>query len=128
MTQYIPLQRSRLAYNNIHAYIHTLYLNFFLLHCYYTLTVFVSRLLMYVFTPAVLFFCMSVCVFLRKQSHFTKHSLLFTQHVLCILRDFQSVRIDRFSSYEHIPIFNRLNKIIIKQKNETLFTCRSTPR
>ena len=31
--------------------------------------------------------CMSVCVFERKQSHFTNRSLLFTQHVLFVLRD-----------------------------------------
>ena len=61
---------------------------------------------MYVFTSMVLAFSMSVCVFLRKQSHFTKHLLLFTQHVRRILRDFQSVQ---FAG--HMPIYNREKKM-----------------
>jgi hypothetical protein len=97
---------------HIHTYRLILYLNFFASLPLLLLPLFhISYVCFYTDSAVV---CMSVCVFLRKQSHFTNHSLLFTQHVLCVLRDLQSVRIDNLSNYEYIPVFNGLNKVTKK--------------
>lgn len=105
--QYIHFKILR---RHVMTYTHILHLNFSL-HYYssYWLCLMSSHVCFYTASATV---CMSACVFFRKQLHFTNRSLLFTQHVLHILRDVQSTRIDKLSSYEqHIPVQHSFNKV-----------------